>query len=369
MPSSSEAVTCDNDGVNDGSTVFDLSSLNSFVLNGQDSNTYTVTYFNAASEEMLMDSVVTDNETYTAIITNNDTECQNSIDFVFTVNLLPEIDALNVLEFCDDDEITTNTTIVDVTQIIGAFNYVTSVQAGANGIKFYTDEQRLNEITTPATYNKIGDVDELIYLDIISDDNCVFQTNFTIRINPMPIIDFDSTNPLIFCEDVFGSGQYSVNLESDIGTQVVANSSNYEITFHNDSSATIANEVSSPFVTGDATIYVKVTNPSTNCENIEAISIQVLPIPSINNITSSTEICDTDGVNDGAIIYDFNVYKAELLGTQNEFEYDVTYHESEQDAENDITFNLAEITTGTYCLLYTSPSPRDRQKSRMPSSA
>ena len=30
---------------------------------------------------------------------------------------------------------------------------------------------------------------------------------------------------------------------------------------------------------------------------------------------------------------------------------------------------LAEIDIGTFCLLYTSPSPRDRQKSRMPSSA
>ena len=29
----------------------------------------------------------------------------------------------------------------------------------------------------------------------------------------------------------------------------------------------------------------------------------------------------------------------------------------------------AEINVGKACLLYTSPSPRDRQKSRMPSSA
>ena len=28
-----------------------------------------------------------------------------------------------------------------------------------------------------------------------------------------------------------------------------------------------------------------------------------------------------------------------------------------------------DITTDSFCLLYTSPSPRDRQKSRMPSSA
>ena len=31
--------------------------------------------------------------------------------------------------------------------------------------------------------------------------------------------------------------------------------------------------------------------------------------------------------------------------------------------------NYAEVTDADTCLLYTSPSPRDRQKSRMPSSA
>ena len=30
---------------------------------------------------------------------------------------------------------------------------------------------------------------------------------------------------------------------------------------------------------------------------------------------------------------------------------------------------VAETLNGRFCLLYTSPSPRDRQKSRMPSSA
>ena len=31
--------------------------------------------------------------------------------------------------------------------------------------------------------------------------------------------------------------------------------------------------------------------------------------------------------------------------------------------------NVAPTSSGSVCLLYTSPSPRDRQKSRMPSSA
>ena len=32
-------------------------------------------------------------------------------------------------------------------------------------------------------------------------------------------------------------------------------------------------------------------------------------------------------------------------------------------------FEVLALPVGYYCLLYTSPSPRDRQKSRMPSSA
>ena len=38
------------------------------------------------------------------------------------------------------------------------------------------------------------------------------------------------------------------------------------------------------------------------------------------------------------------------------------------DFPNGLTGNVTGNVTGT-CLLYTSPSPRDRQKSRMPSSA
>ena len=44
--------------------------------------------------------------------------------------------------------------------------------------------------------------------------------------------------------------------------------------------------------------------------------------------------------------------------------YDVT-----QDEETDNIRAKLTAITGSLCLLYTSPSPRDRQKSRMPSSA
>ena len=41
----------------------------------------------------------------------------------------------------------------------------------------------------------------------------------------------------------------------------------------------------------------------------------------------------------------------------------------QKEEDEKISKNVAALFRGDACLLYTSPSPRDRQKSRMPSSA
>ena len=164
--------------------------------------------------------------------------------------------------------------------------------------------------------------------------------------NPMPVINL--TNPLIYCEDTFGSNQYTfVDLDDDIAAVVLDDPSLYTITYHSDISATSANEILAPHTTTNATIYIRVVSAS-NCENVAPVAIEVSAIPIVNPITSSTDICDIDGVNDGIVIYDFNVYSAEILGAQSETEFEVTYHQSMVDAENDVPFNLAEISTATY---------------------
>ena len=55
--------------------------------------------------------------------------------------------------------------------------------------------------------------------------------------------------------------------------------------------------------------------------------------------------------------------------TESQFELSGSFH-LEQDANTGYLVLEASVPKGSYiCLLYTSPSPRDRQKSRMPSSA
>ena len=54
-------------------------------------------------------------------------------------------------------------------------------------------------------------------------------------------------------------------------------------------------------------------------------------------------------------------------GKPGQYEIMLMFHNSSDSALEDLA--LHDIVPGTFCLLYTSPSPRDRQKSRMPSSA
>ena len=78
----------------------------------------------------------------------------------------------------------------------------------------------------------------------------------------------------------------------------------------------------------------------------------------------------------GAGAVDDDVYDATTDDSTGEEDLDVTLDEDEdeddvtpdEDEDDDVTPDEDEGAAGT-CLLYTSPSPRDRQKSRMPSSA
>ena len=67
-----------------------------------------------------------------------------------------------------------------------------------------------------------------------------------------------------------------------------------------------------------------------------------------------------------AVLAIFTVWIARLGGTS-EKEYDIFFRQSVDGLAKGSAVTYSGVPSG--CLLYTSPSPRDRQKSRMPSSA
>lgn len=99
------------------------------------------------------------------------------------------------------------------------------------------------------------------------------------------------------------------------------------------------------------TIYIFGTSgfPSGKCQNDEnSFTITIIPIPTINPIplydanplVIDRTYCDTDNTNDGILNIDLTQYNSTLLGTQTGSEFSVTYHNSLDDALN----NLNPIT-------------------------
>ena len=102
--------------------------------------------------------------------------------------------------------------------------------------------------------------------------------------------------------------------------------------------------------------------------NVPVHKHTVIALTSIYGIgrTSSRKICELAGIAPTAKIKDLSEDEVGKLRTE------VGKYRVEGDLRREITVNIKRLMDlGTYrgCLLYTSPSPRDRTRSRMPSSA
>ena len=65
-----------------------------------------------------------------------------------------------------------------------------------------------------------------------------------------------------------------------------------------------------------------------------------------------------------------NIFSKTETGQQSFFDWVKSFFSSSTNSvRNDIEDALDDTTGHEFCLLYTSPSPRDRTRSRMPSSA
>ena len=116
-------------------------------------------------------------------------------------------------------------------------------------------------------------------------------------------------------------------------------------------------------VNAQGTYILTVTNTDTGCEDSAEIVVdQDMDTPIADIVASETTInCNITSIT----------LNAEGSDSGNGFDF-VWGNDGGTDL-NGVTSLQPDITEpGTYfitCLLYTSPSPRDRQKSRMPSSA
>ena len=324
-----DILICDDN--NDGLNSFDLTTQNTAILNGQNPNLYTITYFaNAtdyanniaiASPNNYVNTLAYQQQTIIAEVSNKaNGSCRTMTSFDIDVFDAPKPSTvIPKMSSCDNTSVGTDTdgrVSFDLTQ--RATTILNGQSASQFVLSYYKDAALSQLIATPNVYaNTIAS--ETIYVKMINKDNaaCFTITSFQIEVFALPVIT--SVVYLKQCDDNI-DGFSVFNLEEVID-KITANAANETIAFfrlptdaqNNTSAITNPTTYTNQTVSNDA-VYARVSNAN-GCYRIAKVNLLVSTTQIPLNYSKSFTQCDDAilGTNtDGIASFDFSGVTAEI---------------------------------------------------------
>ena len=320
---------CDDN--NDGLFNFDLTTQNTAILNGQDSNLYTIKYFTNATDYANNIAIATPNNYINAFAYQQQTiitevsnkangSCKSTTSFDIDVFDTPKPSTvIPKISNCDNTSVGTDTdgrVSFDLTQ--NATAILNGQSASQFLLSYYKDVTLTQLIATPASYQNTNS-SETVYVKMTNKDNatCFATTSFPIEVLALPVIT--SVVSLKQCDDNI-DGFSVFNLEEAIG-KITANAATETIVFYKSSTdaqngiAPITNPTTytNQVVSNDA-VYAKVSIAN-GCSRIAKVNLLVSTTQIPLNYSKSFTECDDAilGTNtDGIASFDFSSVTAEI---------------------------------------------------------
>jgi len=349
---------CD-DVTNDGIESFDLTSLESAILGSQDPSMFSVSYYNdqtdadSGSNPILnptnFTNTISPQTVYVRVEENANPSCHGLNSFELVVNPMPSIGAPTPLRTCDDSNID------GITQfnLTSKNNGITLGDPNLTVSYYETNldaQMQTNAIVDPSAFtNSIANSQTLFIRVTNILTGCVNFTALTLIVMPNPTVNSDP-NDLITCDDnnpgdlqeVFDltfneayiiNGQINVTpsyhltqLDAEDGTNALTNVNSYTNT-------------STP-----QPIFVRVTDDITGCYTVVSFDLIVSPAPQLSSITDFV-VCEDNST--GFYAFDLESKTNEVLNGQDLLLYNVTYHETQADADNLTNPILSPYTNAT----------------------
>lgn len=313
------------DGNKDGINIFDLTTQNTTILNGQDPNFYTVNYFANGTDYANNLTITTPSayvnknayqaETIIAEVFNNaNSTCKSAINFTIDVFDIPKPNlSVTRLTSCDNTSVGTYTdgrVVFDLTQ--RATSILNGQAATQFLLSYYKDSALTQVIAMPATYQNTNPT-ETIYVKMVNKDNanCFAATSFKIEVLALPVIT--NVVDLKQCDDNI-DGFSIFNLEEAIN-KITVNTATETITFFRTlaEAQSNTNPIANPTtytnqIVSIDKVYVRVSN-SNGCFSIAQLNLIVstTQIP-LNFIRTFTQCDDAvSGTNtDGIASFDYS---------------------------------------------------------------
>ncbi len=331
----------DNDNTN-GVATFDFSSAEAqinalFPATGQ---TLTITYYENFADALAETNAIPDISNHRNdaspnlqnIVVRVDSDVDNAClglgeHISLTVNPLPTQNTITDYVVCSDDA---NQFIFDLSTkdsevIDGQANIDVSYHESLADAQSDTDPIASPYTSFPRT----------IFVRAVNTvTGCVNTTmDFDLIINENPIANMP--DDLAVCDDPFdGIAPSDLNSQSGqiIGTQTGVSVQYYLTQADAD---TNMNPLASPYTntSNPQMIFVRVEDGTTGCFSTTSFEIVVSESP-VANIPTDLEYCDTD--NDGFGIFDIRSTESEITGGVIPGQVTVTYHETPEDADNNV---------------------------------
>ncbi|MEN0057130.1 MAG: hypothetical protein AAGC65_25860, partial [Mucilaginibacter sp.] len=339
-------VKCNEALPNDGQTEFDLTQKDDEILGaaGQGQG-YTVQYYESdpktgaapiANPTNYTNPAVPNPKTLYVKVTN-DLGCVSYTTLTIKVLALPVPDTTpDPLVMCDDNA-PDGTEVFDLTQAEADIK-----DNGSNyELSYFTTEADANNnenpIATPTAYTSASGT---IYVRVAlnngnpAEPKCAQVVALELIVNPLPpIADLE---PYAICEQNT-DGAALFDIQGYVNTALGGNTSGeYDVDIFTDAALTTpAVPVNAyPVTGGSATVYVRVVNLTTKCQIVKELALLVEESAIANAVTTEFDECDYEGANDGIITWNLTPAGTDALGTQSPADYQVTYYETQQDAEN-----------------------------------
>ena len=343
-----DIVVCDDDY--DEIAVFDLTQRDEDIFGEQSATDFGLTYHETLIDAETGQNPIVNTTSYQNL-TNPQTifvrledlnnGCVSIGEFNLIVALPPVIVQPTALEQCDDD-IADETTEFDLTV---KNEEITAGNIDWEVIYYETEEDALagtNAIENPEAYTNTSVAGnaanpQTLHVAVVNMEGCIAYTTLTIRVLPNPtpstdptdieLCDYDNPGDQIEVFDISINEAYIIN--GELGVSVAYYESLENATEQIDPIADPTNYTN--IEAGQQTIYVRVTNDTTGCFTIVTFDIIVNPLPDISDIPDviACEV-NTDGFYD----FDLETVTSELLGSQDPANFTVTYHETQEDADN-----------------------------------
>jgi len=356
---------CD-DISSDGFAQFDLTQSITDILNGEDPSTHTVRFYNnltnAANGTSMGEinninaytNTTVDTATIWVRVEDQVTGCYSITNLTLIVNELPVLTQLAGIETCDEVSLNDGIEVFDLTSLAEQLlNNVPGISLNyyANAADLASD----TPIANPTAYSNVEIGVQTIFVRATNDvTGCENTITFNITVNPLPSPTLNPNGMLtaeICDDDNDGFASFDLN---DLVNDIINNEPDVVYSFHETAvdAANNLDALSSPYnniMMDTQTIYVLATNTVTGCFTVTPLQLSVIPIPVLPLNITDLEECDEASNLDGFAMFDLTQTQTEIYGTQTPSDYTLTYHESEQNAIDDLSpiVNLTDYINTT----------------------